>query len=79
MNPLVKGDKKTSIGEGLGRAFSDLKLLTKYGGLKKGISSLPYILGRKPYGTREVPISYEQMVPYKVQTDDDFKKLFKVE
>lgn len=78
MNPLVKGDKKTDIFEGLGRAFSDLKLLSKYGGLKKGLSSIPFILG-KPYGTREVPISYEQMVPYKVTPDDDVRKLFKVE
>ena len=78
MNPLVKGDKKTSIGEGLGRAFSDLKLLSKYGGIKRGLSSIPFILG-KPYGRREVPISYEQMVPYKVQADDDVRKLFKTD
>jgi len=71
MNPLVKGNKKTDIFEGLGKAYDDLRVLTKYGGLKKGISSLPYILGRKPYGQREVPVSYEQMVPYAVKPDDE--------
>ena len=68
INPLVKGDKKTSLREGLGRAFSDLKLLSKYGGVKKGLSSIPFILGRKIYGEREIPISYEQMIPYAVQS-----------
>jgi len=71
MNPLVKGDKKTDVFEGLGKAYDDLRVLTKYGGLKKGISSLPYILGRKPYGQREVPVSYEQMVPYALKPDDE--------
>lgn len=76
MNPLVKGDKKTSIGEGLGRAYNELKTIK---GLKSKISNLPYILGTQPLGTRKVPISYEQMVPYKIKPDDDFRKLFKVE
>ena len=68
INPLVKGNKQTSLREGLGRAFSDLKLLSKYGGVKKGLSSIPFILGRKIYGEREIPISYEQMIPYAVQS-----------
>lgn len=68
INPLVKGDKQTTLGEGLGRAFSDLKLLSKYGGVKRGLSSIPFILGRKAYGKREIPISYEQMFPYATQS-----------
>jgi hypothetical protein len=68
MNPLVKGDKQTDIFQGLGKAYDDFRVATKYGGLKTGLSTLPYILGKKAYGTREVPVSYEQMVPYAIKT-----------
>ncbi len=71
MNPLVKGQKYTDIAGGLAKAYDDFRVATKYGGLKTGLSTLPYILGKKAYGTREVPVSYEQMVPYAVKPDDE--------
>ena len=68
MNPYVKGKKYTDIAGGLGEAYKELK---KIKGLKSKISNLPYILGTQPLGTREVPVSYQQMVPYAVKPDDE--------
>ena len=66
-NPYIKGNI-TPLSQGIGALIKDYKQSSKRLGHKKTIERLPYFLTKKGYGRREVPIAYEEMMPYRVKT-----------
>jgi len=66
-NPYIKGNI-TPLSQGIGALINDYKQFSKRLGHKKTIERLPYLLNKKGYGRREVPIAYEEMMPYRLKT-----------
>tara|TARA_R100001510_G_scaffold26537_1_gene23339 strand:- start:168 stop:2201 length:2034 start_codon:yes stop_codon:yes gene_type:complete len=66
-NPYIKG-QITPLSQGIGALIKDYKQSSDRLGHKKTIERLPFFLTKKGYGRREVPIAYEEMVPYAVKT-----------
>ena len=58
-NPYIKG-QTTPLSQGIGALYKDYKTV----GPERFVKNLPLFLTKKGYGRREVPIAYEEMMPY---------------
>ena len=59
-NPYIKG-QTTPLSQGIGALYKDYKTV----GPERFLKNLPLFLTKKGYGARDVPIAYEEMMPYR--------------
>ena len=59
-NPYIKG-QTTPLSQGIGALYKDYKTV----GPERFLKNLPLFLTQKGYGARDVPIAYEEMMPYR--------------